>query len=91
MGEVDSAGRQFGHAQTSSAHVQGSYRISRLRRRESRLKGDTMPPRDERSLPDEVYLEILVFILRANKVPVGSHELKPEPETLKQIMISEPG
>ena len=52
---------------------------------------DTMPPRDERSLPDEVYLDILVFILRANKVPVGSHELKPEPETLKQITISEPG
>jgi S-disulfanyl-L-cysteine oxidoreductase SoxD len=52
---------------------------------------DTMPPRDERSLPDEVYLDILVFILRANKVPIGSHELKPEPETLKQIVISEPG
>ena len=52
---------------------------------------DTMPPRDERSLPDEVYLDILVFILRANKVPAGSHELKPEPETLKQITISEPG
>jgi hypothetical protein len=32
-----------------------------------------------------------VFILRANKVPVGSHELKPDPETLKQITISEPG
>jgi Cytochrome C oxidase, cbb3-type, subunit III len=51
---------------------------------------DTMPPRDERSLPDEVYLDILTFILRANKVPVGSHELKPDPETLKQITIAEP-
>ena len=52
---------------------------------------DTMPPRDERSPPDEVYLDILTFILRANKVPVGSHELKPDPETLKQIRIAEPG
>jgi hypothetical protein len=51
---------------------------------------DTMPPRDERSLPDEVYLDILTFILRANKVPAGSRELKPEPETLKQITIAEP-
>ena len=52
---------------------------------------DTMPPRDEHSLPDEVYLDILMFILRANKVPVGPHELKPDPETLKQITIAEPG
>jgi hypothetical protein len=52
---------------------------------------DTMPPRDERSLPDEVYLDILTFILRANKVPVGSQELKPDPEILKQIKIAEPG
>jgi cytochrome c len=52
---------------------------------------DTMPPRDERSLPDEVYLDILTFILRANKVPAGSRELKPEQETLKQITIAEPG
>ena len=51
---------------------------------------DTMPPRDERSLPDETYLDILMFILRANKGPVGSHELKPDPETLKQITIAEP-
>ena len=51
---------------------------------------DTMPPRDERSLPDEVYLDILMFILRANKVPVGPHELKRDPETLRQITIAEP-
>jgi 5-methylcytosine-specific restriction endonuclease McrA len=40
---------------------------------------------------DEVYLDILTFILRANKVPVGSRELKSDPETLKQITIAEPG
>jgi hypothetical protein len=52
---------------------------------------DTMPPRDERSLPDEVYLDILTFILRANKVPVGSNELKPDLEILKRITIADPG
>jgi len=65
--------------------------VGRTLGEEFEVMRDTMPPRDERSLPDEVYLDILVFILRANKVPVGSHELKPEPETLKQITISEPG
>ena len=61
--------------------------VGRTLGEEFEVMRDTMPPRDERSLPDEVYLDILVFILRANKVPVGSHELKPEPETLKQITI----
>ena len=58
--------------------------------RRNGLQQKLCPPRDERSLPDEVYLEIVVFILRANKVPVGPHELKPDPETLKQITIAEP-
>ena len=35
----------------------------------------THDPRDERSLPDEVYLDILTFILRANKIPVGPMSL----------------
>jgi hypothetical protein len=52
---------------------------------------DTMPPRDERSLPDQVYLDVITFILRFNKVPVGSQELKPDPAILKQIKISDPG
>ena len=52
---------------------------------------DTMPPRDERSLPDQVYLDVITFILRFNKVPVGSQELKPDPAMLKQIKISDPG
>ena len=52
---------------------------------------DSMPPRDERSLPDQVYLDVITFILRFNKVPVGSQELKPDPAILKQIKISDPG
>jgi quinoprotein glucose dehydrogenase len=52
---------------------------------------DNMPPRDERSLPDQVYLDVITFILRFNKVPVGSQELKPDPAILKQIKISDPG
>jgi mono/diheme cytochrome c family protein len=51
---------------------------------------DNMPPRDERSLPDQVYLDIVTFVLRANKAPVGTEELKPDFEILKQIKISDP-
>lgn len=52
---------------------------------------DNMPPRDERSLPDQVYLDVITFILRFNKVPVGTQELKPDPAVLNQIKISDPG
>jgi S-disulfanyl-L-cysteine oxidoreductase SoxD len=51
---------------------------------------DSMPPREERSLPDQMYLDIVTFILRFNKAPIGSQELKPDPQILKQIKISEP-
>ena len=33
---------------------------------------DTMPPREEHSLEDQVYLDIVAYILRFNKVPAGS-------------------
>ena len=52
---------------------------------------DNMPPREERSLPDQVYLDVITFILRFNKVPVGAQELKPDPAILKQIKIGDPG
>jgi quinoprotein glucose dehydrogenase len=51
----------------------------------------SMPPREERSLPDQVYLDVITFILRFNKVPAGSQELKLDAEILKQIKISDPG
>jgi mono/diheme cytochrome c family protein len=49
-----------------------------------------MPPREERSLPDQMYLEIVTFILRFNKVPAGSNELKPDIQLLKQIKNGDP-
>jgi hypothetical protein len=52
---------------------------------------ETMPPREERSLPDQVYLDVITFILRFNKVPTGSQELKSDSPILKQIKISDPG
>jgi mono/diheme cytochrome c family protein len=52
---------------------------------------DTMPPREERSLSDQMYLDMVTFILRFNKVPAGSQDLKPDLQTLKQIKIGDPG
>src|SRR4051812_20562725 len=52
---------------------------------------DTMPPREERSLSDQMYLDIVTFILRFNKVPAGPQELKPDLQILKQIKIGDPG
>lgn len=52
---------------------------------------DTMPPRDEHSLDDQVYLDIVTYILKFNKVPSGKTELKPDIEILKRIVIANPG
>ena len=54
------------------------------------LARDTMPPREERSLIDQTYLDIITFILWSNKVPAGSQELKLDLPTLKQIKIDAP-
>lgn len=51
---------------------------------------DTMPPKAERSLDDQVYLDIVTYILRFNKIPAGSQPLKPDIEILKQIVIAAP-
>jgi mono/diheme cytochrome c family protein len=51
---------------------------------------DTMPPRAERSLGDQVYLDIVTYILQFNKVPLGQQELKPDPQILRQIVIADP-
>jgi len=52
---------------------------------------DTMPPREERSLDNQMYLDMVAYILQFNKVPSGNQELKPDIETLKQIVIAPPG
>ena len=51
---------------------------------------DTMPPKEERSLDNQIYLDIVAHILRFNKIPAGSQELKPDVQLLKQITIAKP-
>ena len=51
---------------------------------------DTMPPNDLHSLSDQVYLDILTYILQFNKIPSGNQPLKPDVELLKQIVIAAP-
>jgi len=51
---------------------------------------DTMPPREVHSLEDQVYLDIVAYILSFNKVPAGSQRLEPDLEKLKQIVIAAP-
>jgi mono/diheme cytochrome c family protein len=54
------------------------------------LVRDTMPPREEHSLDDQVYLDIVTYILQFNKAPTGDQRLKPDLRTLKQITIAAP-
>ena len=51
---------------------------------------DTMPPEQKHSLEDQVYLDILAYILRFNKVPAGGEYLTPNVQVLKQIVIEKP-
>ena len=51
---------------------------------------DTMPPREVRSLDDQVYLDIVAYILWFNKMPAGNQRLEPDLQKLKQIVISAP-
>ena len=50
----------------------------------------TMPPKKERSLDDQTYLDIVTYILRFNKIPTGAQKLEPDLQILKQIVISVP-
>jgi mono/diheme cytochrome c family protein len=51
---------------------------------------NTMPPKEERSLEDQVYLDIVAYILQFNKIPSGHQSLKPDLQILTQIVISAP-
>jgi mono/diheme cytochrome c family protein len=51
---------------------------------------DTMPPEEKNSLGDQVYLDIVTYILQFNKVPAGGQELKPDLSALRQIVIPAP-
>ncbi len=62
---------------------------------EKRLRRSLKQPatrclQEEHSLEDQVYLDIVTYILRFNKMPAGSQPLPLNPEALKQIVISEP-
>jgi len=50
----------------------------------------TMPPNKAGSLDDQAYLDIVTYILRFNNVPAGNRALEPDPNVLKQIVISAP-
>jgi cytochrome c len=51
---------------------------------------DTMPPEDKAGLGDQVYLDIITYILQFNKVPAGGLELKPDLSVLRQTVIPAP-
>ena len=51
---------------------------------------DTMPPREEHSLDDQVYLDIVTYVLQFNKAPAGNQSLTPDLQILKQITIAAP-
>ena len=59
--------------------------------RSRKVQGDPkhMPP-ERNSLGDQVYLDIIAYILQFNKVPAGGQELKPDLSVLQQIVIPAP-
>ena len=50
----------------------------------------TMPLRNERSLDDQTYLDILAYILQFNGAPSGNQKLEPNFGALQQIVIEPP-
>jgi len=51
---------------------------------------DTMPPKRSSSIDDQTYLDVVTYILRFNKIPTGNQRLEPDPQILKEIVISVP-
>jgi len=51
---------------------------------------NTMPLREERSLSDQTYLDIISYILQFNGAPVGKQELTPDLPLLNQIVVADP-
>jgi cytochrome c len=51
---------------------------------------DTMPPREPHSLEDQVYLDIVAYILRFNKIPAGNQALTPDLSALRELVIPAP-
>ena len=51
--------------------------------------GESMPKRAPGSLPAATYLDIVAFILRANGMPAGEHELTLDGEKLERIVFTD--
>jgi mono/diheme cytochrome c family protein len=52
------------------------------------LVRDTMPPKEGHSLDDQLYLDIVTYLLQFNKAPAGNQPLKPDLQILKTITIA---
>jgi mono/diheme cytochrome c family protein len=51
---------------------------------------ETMPPKEPGSLGDQVYLDILAYILQFNRIPAGNHALTADLPALKQLVVPTP-
>lgn len=51
---------------------------------------ETMPPKEPGSLGDQVYLDIVAYILQFNRIPAGKQALTTDLSVLKQLMVPTP-
>jgi S-disulfanyl-L-cysteine oxidoreductase SoxD len=51
----------------------------------------TMPQQNPQSLSDQTYADVLAFILQANGLPPGAHELPAQMDSLRRISIDSLG
>ncbi len=55
------------------------------------LTRNTMPPDKPGTLSPDDTVDIVAYLLQFNKFPAGSSELKSDPDTLKNILITKKG
>jgi len=48
---------------------------------------NTMPQQKPHSLSDQVYVDIVAYLLDANGAPAGNTELKPDADSLKSVLL----
>jgi S-disulfanyl-L-cysteine oxidoreductase SoxD len=51
----------------------------------------TMPYGNARSLDDQIYIDIVAYILQFNGIPSGNQKLEPDVPALEKIVITVPG
>jgi mono/diheme cytochrome c family protein len=54
-------------------------------------KMQAMPAFDTLSITQQTRADIIAYILKQNDFPPGHEELRPNPESMKQMMLTEPG